>query len=342
MAGEIDFLIRAVEEDTLSEAVKQLVEQGHSQVQIYLWLEAVRSSFWECEANEDCILDVMDYVWGSCSPHLRLFPDNLSSEEIAAFRADEKSVSSRSCKCMKPTLSIHSSATILVEKVAERIIEIASQSIEAKGHFSLALSGGSTPKALYQRLASPECRDRIDWSKVHVFFGDERAVAPDDALSNYRMAREAMLDHVSIPSANVHRLRGESENLEEEAARYEWELQQFAPLALALLGMGDDGHTASIFPHSPVVNETEKLCAATPVATLEPHVRRLTLTFPAINSASRVWALITGAGKTARLEQVEAAQESGQLNIGEMPILGVQPQGEYIWWLDHAAAGEKE
>ena len=238
---------------------------------------------------------------------------------------------------MKPKLIVEPDASRLVEKAGAALIEAARNSILARGRFSLALAGGSTPKALYAYLASPERSHQVPWNYVHVFFGDERAVSPEDVFSNYRMAREALLNHVPIPAENVHRMQAEREDLEVAAEEYAADLDKFAPLDLVLLGMGDDGHTASLFPNSPVLHETKKSCAATPVASLQPQVRRMTLTFPAINSAERVWILITGAGKTARLKQVEIAQRSGQLDIEAMPVLGVAPGKEYIWWLDEAA-----
>ncbi len=241
---------------------------------------------------------------------------------------------------MKPSLSIQPTGAILVEKVAARIIELAKHAVETKGNFSIALSGGSTPKTLYAYLANDDNRDLIPWDKVHIFFGDERAVAPDDPLANYRMVREAMLDRVPIPAENVHRMKGESGDLEEAAAEYQKQMEKFAPLDLVLLGMGHDGHTASLFPNSPVLTETKKLCAATPVASLEPHVRRLTITFPSINTARRVWVLLTGAGKAEAVEQVYREIEDGDLHMDDTPIQGVQPRGKYIWWLDAGAAGK--
>jgi 6-phosphogluconolactonase len=239
---------------------------------------------------------------------------------------------------MTPHLLIQNSAPAIVETTAQRLIAAAQESIAARDAFSFVLSGGSTPKALYQLLASEPWRGRIEWSKVHVFFGDERAVPPDDEYSNYRMACEALLGSVPIPPQNVHRMRGESEDLQSAARGYEEQLRKYSPLDLVLLGMGDDGHTASLFPHSPALRENEKLCVATPVASLEPHVRRLTLTFPAINASRRVWLLVTGSGKAARLQQVHAGLESGTRDVPSTPVQGIAPTGEYLWLLDEAAA----
>jgi 6-phosphogluconolactonase len=239
---------------------------------------------------------------------------------------------------MKPEILIEATPEILVQKTAEKLVAAANESIAARGVFSFALAGGSTPKSLYQLLATEKWRDKIDWSKTHIFFGDERAVAPDDEYSNYRMAREAFLDSLMIPVENIHRMRGEEAELENAAYDYENELQKYAPLDVVLLGMGDDGHTASLFPGSPALSASGVLCVATPLASLEPQVRRLTLTFYAINTACHVWVLVTGAGKAERLRGVLSGIESNSLDIQSTPIQGVQPQGEYLWLLDEAAA----
>lgn len=223
----------------------------------------------------------------------------------------------------------------LIDFAAQKIVDLARQSIESRGIFTIALAGGSTPRALYALLATEEWSNQIDWNCTHIFFGDERAVAPESELSGYHMAKSTLLSKVPIPAENIHRMEGERENLEEAAATYQATLEKYFPLDLILLGMGDDGHTASLFPNSPVLTESTLLCAATPVATLEPYVRRLTLTFPAINAAKNVWLLVTGQGKAERLQQVF----EGENNLQTTPVIGVQPEnGELLWLLDSAAA----
>ena len=143
---------------------------------------------------------------------------------------------------------------------ADFIAEVAARAIAERGRFTIALSGGGTPKPIYARLATAEYLNRIAWEKVHVFFGDERCVPPDDARSNYRMVREAWLDHVPIPAENIHRIHGEDDPAR-EALRYEQELARFYRSAafpavdLILLGMGDNGHTASLFPGTAALRE---------------------------------------------------------------------------------------
>ena len=221
-----------------------------------------------------------------------------------------------------------------VADLAAQLEIAARQSIAARGRFCLALSGGSTPRALYELLASPEWVQRFEWGKCEIFFGDERAVAPDDALSNFKMASDALLNHVV---ARVHRMEGERADLESAAHDYGNLLDATCDrLDVVLLGLGDDGHTASLFPHSPQLNEAENWVAATPIAPMEPRVRRLTLTFPAINAARRAWFLVSGAGKAARVAQVL----NGPRDVQRLPSQGVAPQnGELTWCLDEGAAG---
>lgn len=236
---------------------------------------------------------------------------------------------------MSTSVIVRASASEVVELAAQKLVDVARASIAARGCFTLALAGGSTPRALYQLLASEAWRDRIDWASTHVLFGDERAVAPDHHDSNYRMAREALLNHVSIPKENIHRMHGEREDLQSAALEYHQLLSTLAPLDLVLLGMGADGHTASLFPHSPALSESTRLCTAAPVASLEPHVRRLTITFPAINGARHVWLIVTGENKAQRLQHVLR----GTRDIASTPAQGVQPQdGELLWLLDAAAS----
>jgi 6-phosphogluconolactonase len=230
---------------------------------------------------------------------------------------------------------------------ANRLVTAASRAIEASGRFTIALSGGSTPRALYTLLASPAYQDRIDWPRVHVAFGDERCVPPDDPASNYRMARQALLDDVPIPPAQVHRLRGEDPP-EVAADAYEQELRALfatpegpprdatgARFDLVLLGMGDNGHTASLFPHRPVVREARRWVVADFVA--EVSMWRLTLTTIPINAAYEVLFLVAGADKAAMLARVL----EGPYDPDALPAQGIVPRGGRLSWIvDVAAAAE--
>jgi 6-phosphogluconolactonase len=234
-----------------------------------------------------------------------------------------------------PELVVVPTAADIVERVWEALEVAAREAIAARGRFTLALSGGSTPKALYQRLASPDVKDKFDWPNIVILFGDDRAVAPDDKLSNYRMARETLLDFVP---AQVERIATESDDLEAAAAAYEAKIHALGePIDVVLLGMGPDGHTASLFPHSPQLDETERFVVATPVASFEPHVRRITFTFPLINSARQAWFLVAGKDKATRVAEII----QGPKNVAETPAQGVDlREGKYVWFLDEGAAGE--
>jgi len=236
----------------------------------------------------------------------------------------------------KSTILIKPDATELINYVADRLVEYANQCVAEREQFTFALSGGSTPKALYELLAGEPWRSRMPWKNTIILFGDDRAVPPDDPRSNYRMAAQALLSHVGIPPENIWRLRGEADNLDEAAQEYETRLRELSGIIdLNLLGMGPDGHTASLFPLSPVLTEMQRLCVAAPVAPLEPHVRRLTLTYSAINASRQVWILVTGEEKSQRLQEVL----EGEHQPHQLPVQGVHPlDGELVWMLDSAAA----
>ena len=172
------------------------------------------------------------------------------------------------------------------------------------GHFRWRVSGGHTPETLYKLLATDEYRSKIDWTRVHVFFGDERCVPPTDPESNYRMASEALLSHVPLPGDNVYRIRGE---IEPAAAAKEYGLlleERFGEgsLDLTLLGMGDDGHTASLFPGTAALHERRHRCVENEVPQLKTW--RITLTYPFINRSHAVMILVSGASKAARIVEV--------------------------------------
>ena len=197
------------------------------------------------------------------------------------------------------------------------------------------LAGGSTPKAAYEILAR-DFAETVDWGRTHVFFGDERTVPPDHEDSNYRMAREALLDHVSI--GGVHRMRGELPP-EEAAASYEDELRGFfgaeepPRFDLVLLGIGEDGHTASLFPETSALEVTDRLVVANPVLKLD--TTRITLTAPVLNAARAVIFLVVGGGKAEALKEIL----EGDADPRRYPAKLVRPEGNLIWMVDRAAAG---
>ncbi len=239
---------------------------------------------------------------------------------------------------MKLEIEIFPTGEEVVEKAARLFVEIARESIAQRGRFLVALSGGTTPRDLHRKLASDEFRSQIDWTKTHIFFGDERAVSGDNEYSNARMARESLLDFVPIPPENIHFMRGDAVPLEDGAKEYGLLLQRFGALDLIFLGMGDDGHMASLFPHSPQLHEAKHRCVVTPVSPTEPNLPRLTMTFSFINSARNICVLVTGKGKAARVAQVLPHVKSSTRKTEELPITNVQPtDGNLIWLLDEAA-----
>jgi 6-phosphogluconolactonase len=231
-------------------------------------------------------------------------------------------------------LRVYNDARELSEAAARMFVEEARRRIDESGRFAVALAGGSTPKVTYEILAreygGPE---DLDWSKVHAFFGDERSVPPDHEDSNYRMAREALLSHV--PVGSVHRMRGEMEP-REAAALYEEELEEFfggpPVLDLVLLGIGEDGHTASLFPDTPALDARDRWAVENPVEKL--NTTRLTLTVPAVDAARKVAFLVAGEGKAEALEEIL----EGDANPHKYPAKLVRPEAEVAWMVDRAAA----
>ncbi len=220
---------------------------------------------------------------------------------------------------------------------ADRFVKYAQAAIEDHVRFSVSLAGGNTPKRVYQLLASAQYRDRIDWSKIHVFFGDERSVPPDHPESNYRMACETLISHVSIPQANVHQIAGEEEP-GISARHYEDDLRAFFPgiqwprFDLVLLGMGEDGHTASLFPGTTAVAETKAWVVANWVEGLKTF--RITLTPPAINHAAHIMFLVIGETKAQPLAEVV----NDSRRVEHLPAQLIQPVNGSLEWLTDKAA----
>lgn len=224
---------------------------------------------------------------------------------------------------------------------AAKFASIAREAIKKRGKFTVALAGGSTPKALYELLASDKFRALVDWTRVFFFFGDERNVAPENAESNFRMAHENLLKPLNIAAANIFRWQTELENPEQIADDYERKIKEFFGLSagdfprfdLVLLGMGEDGHTASLFPETLALGETVKIAVANRVEKLD--ATRLTLTFPAINNAANVIFLVAGEKKADVLQTVL----TGEIQPEKFPSQTVKPRnGTLFWILDQAAA----
>jgi 6-phosphogluconolactonase len=234
------------------------------------------------------------------------------------------------------SVNIYESSEELAEAAAQEFAARAGEAIDQRGRFAVVLAGGSTPNATYEILAR-DYADRIDWSNVHFFFGDERSVPPDHEDSNYRMAREALLDHV--PAGSVHRMQGELPP-DEAAEAYEQELRDFfgseelPRFDLILLGTGGDGHTASLFPETAALEVHDRWVVANPVLKLE--TTRITLTVPVINAARAVYFLVAGEGKAGPVAEIL----EGTPDPRQYPATLIQPQGGPKWMLDRPAASE--
>jgi 6-phosphogluconolactonase len=224
----------------------------------------------------------------------------------------------------------------LAQAAAQEFHKVAEAAVQARGRFSVALSGGNTPRAIYSLLASEH--KELPWDRIHIFFGDERHVPPDHPDSNFRMASESLLSKVPIPENNVHRIRAELD-ADAAATEYEQELVTFFHLGnhdwprfdLIDLGIGEDGHTASLFPGSKALTETSRRVVANWVEKFKTF--RITLTFPVLNHAAEVVFLVSGADKAQILSEVlrPGAQK--------YPAQGVQPENGRLLWLVDQDAG---
>jgi 6-phosphogluconolactonase len=242
------------------------------------------------------------------------------------------------------TIEVLATAADLFHTAAEEFVRAARAAIGAQGRFTVALSGGSTPKGLYSLLAANYAD--FAWSRVFLFFGDERHVPPTDPDSNYRMVHESLLTKIAIPAENVFRVPAENPDAAAAAADYEAQIRRFFELRpeirpgefprfdLILLGLGPDGHTASLFPDSAALDEQSRLVVANWVAKFNTH--RITLTFPVLNRAAEVMFMASGADKAEILHQV-----LGGKSIPPLPSQRVQPSdGNLLWMLDEAAAAK--
>jgi 6-phosphogluconolactonase len=238
----------------------------------------------------------------------------------------------------QPDVRICADARELSERAAAATVATIAGAVTRHGRCSLVFSGGNTPRALYALLASTY-RDQIPWAQVHAFWGDERYVPSDDSASNYRMAREALLEQVPLPFQNIHPMPTHLSSAEAAAHEYERTLRAEVgghrpPFDLMLLGMGEDGHTASLFPRSPALRETTRWVAAVTVPAAPSA--RLTLTLPAIATAARIFVLVSGPGKAGALAHVL----SPGADPDDYPAAGLpSTSGLVTWWVDSDAAG---
>ncbi len=235
-------------------------------------------------------------------------------------------------------------ANDLFHAAAAQVCRIGQLSMQTTGRFSIVLSGGSTPRGLYELLAQHPYCDQVAWKKTEFFWGDERAVPPEHASSNFRMAKEAMLDKLGVPADRIHRIHAEDQDLDRAARDYEDEIErvlgQVAGVGrrpphfnLFLLGMGEDGHTASLFPGTAALSETSRWVVAHDVAKLQ--AKRITMTPPLINAAHFITFLVAGGSKADVLAQVLQGPRDPQ----RYPAQLIHPlTGEVMWLVDRAAS----
>ena len=230
----------------------------------------------------------------------------------------------------------------LFAAVAEEVVRSTNEAVAQRGRFTIALSGGSTPKSLFNLLAT-NAKTALPWDRMFFFWGDERHVPPTDADSNYRMADETMLSKIPVAAGNIFRIPTENPDAAAAAEAYEQTLREFFELKpdefprfdLILLGMGPDGHTASLFPETAALQETSRLVVANWVEKLKTH--RLTLTLPVINAARCVTFLVSGIDKAPALHEVLESDAPGD----QYPSKLIDPtDGKLIWLIDRAAASQ--
>jgi len=230
----------------------------------------------------------------------------------------------------------------LCRKATQEILDFSTMKIASRNQFSMVLSGGSTPKGVYQCMAGSFYRNKFRWDKMHFFWGDERWVPPEDQASNYRMVAEALLTKVNIPSENIHQIKTKDCNLQTSTRRYEETINTFFKLKkdefpafdLILLGLGKDGHTASLFPDNPALLEKDAFVVSTSQKGIPE--KRITLTLPAINHAAMIFFIISGLDKADI-----AAKVIENKNEGAFPANHIKPvNGNICWFLDKAAASQ--
>ena len=241
----------------------------------------------------------------------------------------------------KPEIRVAADEESLAREVAEEIAGLSQEAIARSGECSFVLSGGSTPKRLFTELAGEAWRDRLPWNAIKLFWGDERHVDPDHPDSNYRMVKEALLAKVPVPLSNVYRVKSELPDAKDAAQDYENIIRSVYRLApsqiprfdIVLLGLGNDGHTASLFPHTQALHERERLVVSNWVPKLATD--RITMTVPVFNHAATVIFLVSGDSKAEILRRVLEGDRTPE----EFPAQLIQPDhGRVVWAIDRAAA----
>jgi len=243
---------------------------------------------------------------------------------------------------VSPEIRVTGNVQEWARDAAAFIVSIGEQAIRSNGRFIMALSGGSTPKTLYQVMATPEWKARLDWSRIFFLFGDERCIPPDHPDSNFKMAQTSLFQPLNVHPDHIYRMKGESEDPTAAAQEYEETIRRLTqsppprvPLIdLVLLGLGDDGHTASLFPGTAALQEDRKIVT---VGHAPTGIRsRLTLTLGVLNHAAVVLFLVTGSGKAHMVHRVLDPKSEADRSL---PAARIAPEsGRLVWMLDHSAA----
>jgi len=242
-------------------------------------------------------------------------------------------------------LEIYADASALCEAAANRVMDLAEDAITDQGEFHIALAGGSTPRMLYSLLALSPYKEAIDWQQFHVYFSDERCVAPDHDDSNFKMASDSLLSHIPIPQANIHRIPAELDDHDVAAQQYAETLTHHIPCVyelpmfdLILLGIGPDGHIASLFPGTPALDENNRLTAAVYVEKFDSW--RISLTYPVINNANHIIIFASGEGKADIVQSIlgDRPNNNRSDNATLFPVQRIQPRAEMTWFIDADAA----
>lgn len=267
------------------------------------------------------------------------------TDDAEPYELDDEEVGDDVLKTLPGVRAIRPDAHELIDLVAHDLVNFALRRLTAAGTVHLALSGGSTPKSLYQRLMVDPSYRHFPWEATHLWIVDDRCVPADDERFNFKMIKELIVDHCDIPESHVHPMpvmeSGGDESYEQDLRQWLSDPRVGGRLDYVLLGMGSDAHTASLFPRTPALKETERWVVFNDGDTVAEPRPRMTMTYPLINSARRIGLLVTGDSKHAALQKVSLVSATGKGDVLNLPVTGIKPvydDCELVWFLDHPAA----